>query len=1103
MPRSSRHRSHREHKYRERSDSEEDRNSRDPKERVEERDNGSRVSRDLESKKRTSSSVPQPSQGKDQTGAGGGYVSVEHGRKRKDREEDSAASDRLNGAREDDRVADLGHIDENFGLAESKKAPKSKLSAVASRERASRRPEGSAERYEDGSSKVELTKRRSEKDLSRDSSHRESISQCKDAKEKGRERGSEKDLSRDLSHRESSNQYKDAKEKERDRGLERDKKVHGSRHERPNDAGSRNQAAKTGFSEEERALKKDRELTEWQIRDELRNAELEKELEKPMRGGDGSADRDKWQSDGRDSDDRRLSSRDDCPRNESDRNERHRDERHKDGKYRDKHREDLDRDQRHRDDRHREELSSRDHTSNRSDSKRHRDENRISENRYKRSKPQDSDHGGSYFEDHSTKYKDSRERRRSFDENDAYGDSRPQSAKESHGDVDRARPDKIDSNRSNKRPKSSPSSVGHAIKDQSRHSLRQAEPARQELPSGERDHYSVATMGDLAGVSGGHDRTSDSRSLEKTKTKDHVASGEYLIETAASSKFGKTQRSDGRSASVQLMEKSHSIDRQFLYRGSTRRSHDIEDVAKKSSSYRDQRDYPIADVRERKLLLKNPSMDDYSKAENCEHVPLGPSSFNRNDRFLGSLPGHLPPPQPVRHGIDSPVLGSYEDDNISQIGDRKSSSRYRKNSDLNTGRGQGSDWKSIPTWPSPVANSFPPFQHGPMPPGFPSSMQHFPAPSLFGMRPYMDVTHAHVRPFGWHNIMESPYPPQLQGWDGRNGVLGDDSHAYGRPEWDHQNRHLMDSRGWETSAATWKVQHGNLNIEISQPQESDYSTHSLPDEGWAGQSGNKSSSEQARSESSEIKRSIDAPSAKNAAEAPPETIDEKTPAPSKTAGDDRSRYCCNYLSKLDISVDLASPELYKQCLTLLGTRDPGVCNISKHGCHQNVNDVNKVVGKSPNNLLTSLFPTNTEAYFQRAMSLYKKQRDVAKAMFPVVTAKGEKDSLEVSDADKAKVIDEQPPEEMSLANANSCRSKEEEGSNVIAEAKDNVSADAKERKNTNANAPGDLSGDAKEQHSDVISDAVVFGEGSQACEAVRSECRVNLSRIPISPESTH
>ncbi|KAG1335192.1 hypothetical protein COCNU_03G013110 [Cocos nucifera] len=349
--------------------------------------------------------------------------------------------------------------------------------------------------------------------------------------------------------------------------------------------------------------------------------------------------------DGGDGDDRRLSSRDDCPKNESYRNERHRGERHKDGRYRDKYRDNLDRDQRHRDDRHREERSTRDHASNRSDSKRHRDENWISESRYKKSKLQDSDHGGSYGEDHSTKYKDPRGRRRSFDENDVYGDFRPQIAKESDGDIDRACPDKIDSNRINNRPKSSPSSAVHAIKDQSR-------------------YYSPVKL-------------------------------------------------------------------------------------------------------------------------------------------------------------------------------------------------------------SPTTHIF------------------------------------HIK----------------------------------------------------------------------------------------------------------------------------------------------------------VAVCLPNAQFYEN--------------------------------------------TFDDLKLKRAMSLYKKQREVAKAMFPVATAKGEKDSPEVSDADKVKVIDGQPPAEISLTNANSCRGIEEEGSNVIAEAQDNVPGDANEGKNTNANALGYLSGDAREQHCDVISDAVVFGEGSQGCEAVLSECRVNLSRIPISPESTH
>ncbi|KAG1330324.1 ankyrin repeat domain-containing protein 11 [Cocos nucifera] len=1089
MPRSSGNKSHGEDNYGERSDSQEDRNSRDRKERVEERGGSSRISRDQESEKRKSSSLPRSSQGKNQSGAGHGNVSVELGRKRKDRAEDSGACARWKGDREDDGVADSGPKGEKVGPSESKKDAKSKLSAVDSRERSSRRREGYTERCEDSSSKVESTKRRSEKDLSRD-----------------------------VSLRESSSQYKDAKEKGRERGLERDKKDHESRHGRSDDAGSRNQGSKTGCSEEERVLKKDKEITGWQIQDELRNAELEKELEKCIRRrGDGSGDRDKSQGDDRDGNNKRLSSRHDCSKNENYDDERHRDERHKDGRYQGKYREDLDRDQRHRDDRHRDQHSSRDHTSDRSDSKHHRDENKTSKSRYKERKLQDNDHGGSYVEDRSSRYKDSWGRKRSIDENDACTDLRPRSAKESFGDCDRARPEyfhsnKIDSNQSNKRPKSSSSSSVHAIKDQSRHSSRQAESTHQGLPSGDRDRPSVASMGDLAGVLRGCDGTSDSRSLKKAKTKDHMNSGDYLVETSLQD--DKIRRSDGRSQSIQLMEISQSTnDHQFLCRGGTRRSLDIEDVANKGSSYKDKKEYSTIDSRERELPSKNLIMDNYSQIESNEHVPLGPSSFNRS--------GHFPPLPPVRRGVDSPLLlGSYEDDNSTQIGDHISGSRYRRNSDLSTGKGQGNAWKSAPTWPSPVNNGFVPFQHGLMPPGFPSAMRQFPVPSLFGMRPSRDATHdsvsyhmhgaaGHVGPFGWHNPMEDSCA-QLQGWDGSSGVLGDDSHVYGRQEWDHQNGYLMGSRGWGMSAAMWKRQNENVNVEIPQPQEPDYSSHSLPDKGWTRQSDNQSCRERVLSESTEIKRPDDAPPAKNAAEAPSKTIYKKTPCRSKTAGDDCSHFCCNYLSKLDVSVDLASPELYEQCLTLLGTSDPVVCNISKHGYHQNIDDDNKVVKKRPNNILSSLFPANTEAVFQRAMSLYKRHHKAAKAMFPVVTdpSRGEKGSPEASDTDKVKVVDDQLPEELLSANVNSCRSTEE-GSNYITEAEDNVPSDAKQQQDTDENVPGDadaqgdLSGDAKDQHSDVISDAVVFGEGSQACAFIMPECRVNLSRIPISPESTH
>lgn len=61
-----------------------------------------------------------------------------------------------------------------------------------------------------------------------------------------------------------------------------------------------------------------------------------------------------------------------------------------------------------------------------------------------------------------------------------------------------------------------------------------------------------------------------------------------------------------------------------------------------------------------------------------------------------------------------------------------------------------------------------------------------------------------------------------------------------------------------------------------------------------------------------------------------------------------------------------------------------------------------------------------------------------------------------------------------------------------------------------SNSKGDMSDDAKEHQSDNISNAVsgpvVSADDSQAFEALMpesDECRVNLSRIHIPPESTH
>lgn len=1152
MPRSSRHKLHKHgsRDRRDRSDSEEDRGSRDRKQRAEE--SGSRVSGDLEPERRklpTSSLLPGGNS--DQIAPDGGDFTVEHRKKRKDREEDSAATDRWVGGAEDNSMVDKGTNGKVSGAADLEKSARSKILSVDSEGRSSRRRESSAERYEDIGAKADSSKHRSEKDSSR---------------------------------RESSGQYKDAKERDKEGGAERDKNGRDSRHERSEDTSSRSRGTKTVGSEAEHAVKKDKDNTEWHIQDELRNPELEKELEKRIRRRDGSGDKDKWQGDGKESDerrcresderrcrdsddkrcrendDRRLSSSDDRTKNGSYRDGRYKDERNRDGRYgRDKYREDLDRDRRHRDDRHRDEHSSREHASGRYDGK-HIKDDKFLESRRKKSKLQDSDHDdGSYFEDHGTKFKDITGRKRFSYENEDHRDLKLRNTKQPRGDVeksasntskldshtDRVRseyrhPDKVDSSFSKNRPKSSPSSSSHVVKDQSRCSSKLGESTQRESPSQERFRTSAASTGDHASASGVRDRDSEPRSREKSKPKDHTNSSELLTEISAAPQYDRTPRSDGHVSPIKLTERDppSASDRQGLNKSGARNSLDIEDTGQISSTPKDG-DYSTID----RVRVDNHSQIDMQYSE---HIPFGSSSFSRPGHFSGRSPGHLPPAPHVRPRIDSPsVLRSVEDDDRYQTGDRKPNIRYKMNGDYSTGRAQGNAWRSTSPWP-PVANGFIPFPHDPQPPGFHSAIQQFPTPSLFGIRPSMDMNptgvsyhvhepadrfSSHGRPFGWHNLDDS-CSPQLQGWDGSNSVFGDESHVYGRPEWD-QSRHLMGNRGWERNAGMWKGQNGNVKMEFPVPQKVlDYTSGALTDDAWARQLGHGSHTEQAHSECvpdewvgqsghgshtdrapsecvpderTEIKLSNDTPLAKHAIGTSPKTIHVKTIEPSKRPTDVSAHICCTYLSKLDISLGFTRPELYKQCMTLLGTRDPpDGCSFSKHQCPQSVNEDTKAAPNSSHYILNSLFPKTTDAVFQTVMSVYNRQNKAKRLKVYVSHAlpKEVRSPPEASDAEKVKAVicpENSPdasvlenvkavvyrtPEETSLANANSAMYIEEGDAITDAEA--------------------DGPGDAKEPLSDLISDAVVFVESSsQECEAIMPECRVNLSRIHNSPGSTH
>ncbi|KAJ6808949.1 zinc finger CCCH domain-containing protein 13-like [Iris pallida] len=951
------------------------------------------------------------------------------------------------------------------------------------------------------------------------------VSIRKERKEKGkkkRERAPENQCN-DGKERERENE----REREKERDPEKGKKVQHSKNERAEDDGSR---------KEEHPVKKDVVITE--LQDEIRNPELEKELEKRMkRRRDGSGDNNNFQGDGKETDARHIYSKDDHSKNGS----------YKDGRYREKNRDDLDRDQRQRDDKRRDAHASRIHTSDWSDNKYSidgnkypRDENRLSENRYK-TKLQYSDHDGSpHVDEHGIELKNIRGRKRSSDDIEDSNDVRPRIAKESREDTerngsrsakldscsDKARehphPDKVDSGLSSSRPKSSPGSSAYAVKDQTRHNSRQAESSRRESLPEETRRPRITSRADHHTASGGRERVSESWSMEKTKLKDDTLS-DVLLSDPVASHYDKTLRSDIRGSPNQLTEKSptSTSDRRSERIG-PRRILDVEEGGQRSSTYKDGRNSSSSKGvgRDRELPADKLKVGGSSQVEllNSEPSSLAPSSYKRTANSQGTSPGHLPPPPPVRQGVGSPsVLGPYEDENRIQNVDRKTNNRYRRSSDVSAGRGQGTPWKST-MW-SPSGNGFIPLQHGP-PAGFHPVIQQFPAPPLFGVRPAMGSYHpheanrfsGHARPYGWHNPVDA-CPPHLQLWDGSNNMFGDESNMYGRPDWD-QSRHLRGDRGWEINADMWNGQNGNGNMEFPVPRkEQEYSTQALADETWAGQSGHHSHDERTITElptadAGGIIRPINTSPPMNALGIPPKSLHKKVfeaanmPSVQETSekqSNNYVRFCCNYLSKLGIAPDLVQTELYEQCMSLMETKDGALAgNVQGHRKNNKSQDA-KVAAKSKNYFLNSRSSTSVEVVFQRAMSLYKKQKAAVKeAMNPpglqlVASVKEEKVPL-ASVGEKVSVNSpDNMEDDLPIVGVTSAFPMEVEKRATIDAEGDHPEDEEKHDRPT----------DTEEKQCDSISESVVLAEGSEDCEALMPECRVNLSRIHLSLESTH
>eukprot|EP01018_Ginkgo_biloba_P034779 Gb_40361 [translate_table: standard] len=358
---------------------------------------------------------------------------------------------------------------------------------------------------------------------------------------------------------------------------------------------------------------------------------------------------------------------------------------------------------------------------------------------------------------------------------------------------------------------------------------------------------------------------------------------------------------------------------------------------------------------------------------------------------------HLPPPPPFRPGIDNPAVlssnSNFEEGPCSREhgrADWKASPPFKRG-ELN---GAVRNWNMRPQGPGP-SGSFIPFPHhagGHSHGGFLNMGQQYAGPPFYrGVRPSADMNHGgvpyhmwdggdgypgHSGAFGWHRQAEDVCGSNVQGslhaWDGP-GLLGEEALMYGRRDW-YPNRQGMGSGSWDRATGPWKGQASDISTEAWGGSQYPHDHHE------------KIKRERSPTESIEIKRS-DEVTLKVIAESPQVTSSAGARNLNKNArnlnknASDTIRF---YLSKLDISAELAGPDLYSQCASLLGTgQTVGSCN-ADFSTDVYMEDHQLEVDMEADTLICSLdtrrafFPNLPE---NRAVELYKK----AKKRFEKIT----------------------------------------------------------------------------------------------------------------------
>ncbi|XP_076957505.1 uncharacterized protein LOC143633005 [Bidens hawaiensis] len=737
------------------------------------------------------------------------------------------------------------------------------------------------------------------------------------------------------SEKESGRKDKEYKEsKERERGSEK-RKGHGDKYEAEG-------SVKQGESQ---SSKKGKEITEWSIEEELRNPELEKELEKRMRRrGEASSVKDKYQDDTKETEDRYLSTRNDRSKDERHKNEeygdikesRKKDEKHRedgdhDRKSRDvKHRGESGRYSKHKDDKYYEDKYSEDgnketkykedkymDTSDKDersrDRKRRQDDDRDykhkEEKRARDSKRSrdDSDRkannrdGSPVYDDRAARYKDDKDRKRGYEKNESSHYRSRSSIKE--------RPE------SEKRLSAKAESASEWGRSSSRYAdveIASNHSRRRSSPSSTRDHHRVSKQ-------------------EETKYQDyyedrsrHNAHSSKDYDSAPGQSDKKvTLKDDGYVGGDLSGEKrarpespsSTSNERRNLIKTDARKSLDLEEPGPRTGGSKDN----VKDGKGSRELVNEVDNDNLSVS----------SPYMKNSHYSGNTKSHLPPPSP------SPSPSMFEDDRS------KSNNRHRRMVDPNMNRGQSQsqgNWNNnVSNWPSPmVTGGYIPFQHVP-PPMFHPLMPQFP-PQIFG-RPPMNVN-----PGLPYHAPDHSRPPSLHGWDANNAVFGDESHLYGRLDWDHRSQ--MSNRGWDQSGTD--VHSGHRH-----------------DENWTGPTGQPDEGEQNQPDNLPETLNLDKnePATQKVTESPQifEAVKEINSAIISAV----------YLSKVDVSKDLTQPELYEECSNMIDL-DPEASLSDEFDCKilflEEGADVDVIDS-------ASLFSVTNDSVFQKAMLLYKKQKE--------------------------------------------------------------------------------------------------------------------------------